>query len=108
MQAFSGSIDAQGDPVLHNSKLYLVKSARFIKPGYAVYTLQPFDNSFLDNGLAVGYGKELGVEAVPFYREGPVFRNIVFPGQSLGLFKELLKAQGIKSPDFDHDHLAYS
>ena len=106
VQALSAGIQAQGDAVLHDGKADLHRLGALIEPSNMVAALEPLHHGLFDDLLAVGHGKELGVETVTRDGEGGVLGNPALPGQGLGLLEERIKGLRLKAPDFQKHSLA--
>ena len=106
VQSLAGCVEAEADAVLHDRKLHLVQRARLGEPLDAVDALEPLDDRFFDDLLAVADGEERGIETVPLDRKGGVFRKDALPGEGLRTLEQLVEAFRLKAAELEEHALA--
>ena len=93
--------------ILHDGELELVEGSDLRQAFEPVVPAQPICSGLVDNGLAVGDGVELGVQAVALHGEFAVLGNVVLQGQGLDTLVEFLKAPGREAPQPQQDPFAH-
>ena len=108
VQAHAGRVQKQLHMILHDGKAQLIRFARLRQPAEAVFLAQPRDGGLLDDGLTVGNGVQLAVQAVALDRERTVLRNEALERHGLHALEQVLKAVRVKLGQQNHHALTHA
>ena len=101
-----GCINPYRDNIFHKKHSHRVGCSTFLKPGNMVAALQPLHHRFLHDWLNIRWTEQLA-----FYRcslrnpELSISRDIMLPGDLLGLFKQFIKCNRLKWSCLDQNTL---
>ena len=106
VEAGTGGIQVQSDLVSHDGKLQLILGAGFGQPAYTVLFTQTAGSGFLDDGLAVGNGHQLGVQAVALDGELAILGDEIFQIGAVNALEQLFEGGSLEGCQHQQNTLA--
>ena len=105
MQSLTGGIQHQSGHILVDRKLDLVHRAGLLEPGLVVDGAKALNHGLFDDGLAIGYRVELGVQRPALDRKGIQTADEILKRQRRSAVKQLCKGARREGTQLDEHPL---
>ena len=99
------SVNKERYIIFHYRKLYLIKTAGFVKPRNVIFCLEPFHYRLFYYCLTVAHAEKVGVKRISFYGECIRFSYPVFPRQRFCALKQVFKRVRLKRTEHHENAL---